>query len=322
MSAAAKGLPAGGFAPPSEAASLYRGEVMHARMKPVPHRFTYSVFNFLIDLGRLEEAGGSSRLFSVNRRNLLSFHEADHGPRDGSSLLAHAQRLLGEAGIDITGGRVLLLCYPRLLGLVFNPLSVYYAYRVDGALAGVIYEVRNTFGQHHSYVAPIEPGDLSAAGLRQERAKLFYVSPFNGMAMRYLFRLRPPTDTISVRILETDDDGPLLAATFKGQRKPLTDSTLLAALAAVPLLTATVVAGIHWEALKLWLKGLRLVPRPAPPPAVSYGDGSIAPRLAPVRPGPANAGATPGPLTTTPFSPGSLSQTWIDPRPPLPSRSN
>jgi DUF1365 family protein len=284
-----------GFAPPADAASLYRGEVMHARMKPVPHRFAYSVFNLLIDLGRLDEAGRRSRLFSVNRRNLLSFHEIDHGPRDGGSLLAHARRLLAEAGVEIEGGRVLLLCYPRLLGLVFNPLSVYYAYRADGALAGVIYEVRNTFGEHHSYVAPVEQGDLSAAGLRQERAKLFYVSPFNGMAMRYLFRLRPPTDTIAVRILERDEEGPLLAATFKGERKPLTTRELLAALAAVPLLTATVVAGIHWEALKLWLKGLRLVPRPAPPPAVSYGDGSIAPSAAQVRAGLAPAGAARSP---------------------------
>ncbi|MFO1148793.1 MAG: DUF1365 domain-containing protein [Alsobacter sp.] len=310
-----------GFPPPAAAASLYRGDVMHARMKPVPHRFTYSVFNLLIDLGRLDEASRCSRLFSVNRRNLLSFHEIDHGPRDGGSLLAHARGLFAEAGVDISGGRVLLLCYPRLLGLVFNPLSVYYAYGEDGALVGVIYEVRNTFGEHHSYVAPVEPGELSAAGLRQERAKLFYVSPFNGMAMRYLFRLRPPTDAISVRILETDGEGPLLAATFKGERKPLTTRELLAALGAVPLLTATVVAGIHWEALKLWLKGLRLVPRPAPPPAVSFGDGSIAPRPASVRAGPAPVGVTPGPATSSPFSSGSLSQPWIDPRPPLPSRS-
>jgi DUF1365 family protein len=279
-----------GFPAPAAAASLYRGEVMHARMKPVPHRFTYRVFNLLIDLGRLDEAARSSRLFSVNRRNLLSFHEIDHGARDGSSLLAHAVRLLAEAGVDVSGGRVLLLCYPRLLGLVFNPLSVYYAYRADGTLAGVIYEVRNTFGEHHSYVAPVEPGDLSAAGLRQERAKLFYVSPFNDLAMRYLFRLRPPTDTVSVRILETDAEGPLLAATFKGERKPLTTRALLAALGSVPLLTATVVAGIHWEALKLWLKGLRLVPRPAAPAAVSYGDGSFAPRSISSRPGPAPTG--------------------------------
>lgn len=261
------------FPAPDDAASLFRGSVMHARLKPVGHRFRYSVFNLLIDLGRLDEADEASALFSVNGPNLISFHERDHGPRDGSSLRAHAERVLGEAGLDLAGGRVLLLCYPRILGAVFNPLSIYYAYGRDGALAAVIYEVRNTFGETHSYVAPVVAGELSAAGLRQERDKRFYVSPFNGMAMRYAFRLRPPTDEIAVRILETDSGGPLLSATFHGRRKPLTTLSLLSAWLAVPLLTAKVVGGIHWEALRLWLKGMRLQPRPDAPPPLSFGDG-------------------------------------------------
>lgn len=260
------------FSAPQAAASLYRGEVMHARLKPVGHRFTYKVFNLLIDLDRLGEADRLSGLFSVNRVNLLGFVERDHGPRDGSPLKPYVERLLGEAGIDLAGGRVLLLCYPRILGAVFNPLSIYYAYGADGALAAVIYEVRNTFGQNHTYVAPVAAGELTPAGLRQERDKLFYVSPFNGMAMRYAFRLRPPTDEIAVRILETDAAGPLLSATFKGERKPLTTRTILSTLAGVPMLTAKVVGGIHWEALRLWLKGMRLVPRPEAPPPVSFGD--------------------------------------------------
>jgi uncharacterized protein len=260
------------FPPPTDAASLFRGTVMHARLKPVGHRFRYDVFNLLIDLGRLDEADRATPLFSVNRANLFSFVERDHGPRDGSSLLAHVLRTLSRAGLDLDGGRVLLLCYPRILGAVFNPISVYYAYHRDGALAAVIYEVRNTFGQTHSYVAPVDAGELSAAGLRQERAKLFYVSPFNGMAMRYAFRLRPPTDEIAVRILESDEQGPLLSATFSGRRKPLTTLSLLSAWAAVPLLTAKVVGGIHWEALRLWLKGMRLVPRPEAPAPMSFGD--------------------------------------------------
>lgn len=261
------------FPAPGDAASLFRGTVMHARLKPVGHRFRYDVFNLLIDLDRLDEADRASALFSVNRPNLLSFVERDHGARDGSSLRAHAGRLLAEAGVDLTGGRVLLLCYPRILGAVFNPLSIYFGYRADGALAGVIYEVRNTFGEHHSYVAPVRPGELGPAGLRQERDKLFYVSPFNRMAMRYAFRMRPPTDEIAVRILETDAEGPVLSATFNGRRKPLTTLSLLSAWAAAPLLTAKVVGGIHWEALRLWLKGMRLQPRPAAPPPISFGTG-------------------------------------------------
>ena len=248
------------------------GPVMHARMKPVAHRFSYDVFSLLLDLDRLDEAGRVSRLFAVNRFNLVSFRESDHGPRDGSSLRRHVDRLLEPTGVDLSGGRVLLLCYPRILGFVFNPLSVYFAYAASGELVAAIYEVRNTFGEHHTYVAPVNAGEFGPAGLRQERAKQFYVSPFNDLAMSYRFRLRPPADDVAVRILECDQDGPILAATFHGRRETLTTATLLAALRRYPLLTLKVVAGIHWEALRLWIKGMRLVPRPAPPPAASYGD--------------------------------------------------
>lgn len=260
------------FQPPRVAASLYAGEVMHARMKPVTHRFQYRVFSLLIDLDRLAEADRASLLFSVNRRNLVSFNEADHGPKRTSGLASYARRLLAEAGCQTEIGRVLLLCYPRILGLVFNPLSVYFAYGVDGSLAGVIYEVRNTFGQRHSYVAPVAPGELGPAGLRQQRDKLFYVSPFNDMAMTYRFRVLPPGEAVRLRILESDVEGPLLAATFAGSRRDLTSAGLLAAFLRVPMLTAQVVGGIHWEALRLWLKGLRLQDRPPAPPAVSIVD--------------------------------------------------
>lgn len=265
------------FPAPQDALALVRGTVMHARLKPVEHRFTYKVFAIIVDLGRLGEADRASPLFRVNRFGLLSFHEADHGPRDGSSLFDHVARVLAPAGIDLTGGRVLLQCYPRLLGWVFNPLSVYFAYDRSGALVGCVYEVRNTFGENHTYVAPVVAGELSPAGLRQERDKLFYVSPFNGMAMRYLFRVHPPTaDHLAIRILETDAQGPLLAATFTGSVNRLTTKTLLSALACVPLLNLKVFGGIHWEALRLWAKGMRLTPRPSAPPQLSYGETAAA----------------------------------------------
>lgn len=259
------------FPPPDEPVSLVVGRVMHARMKPVAHRFAYDVFALLVDLDRLSEASRRSRLFGVNAVAPVSFHERDHGPCDGTSLRRYVDRVLEPEGIDLEGGRVLLQCYPRVFGTVFNPLSVYFAYRRGGDLAAVVYEVRNTFGQRHSYVAPVRDGELSAAGLRQERDKLFYVSPFNGLEMRYHFRLRPPTGDFAMRILETDSEGPLLAATFSGVVKPLTTRGLVSALVDVPLLTLKVIAGIHWEALKLWIKGMRLVDRPPAPPALSYG---------------------------------------------------
>ena len=198
---------------PAGAAALYVGEVMHARLKPMGHRFSYRVMSLLIDLDRLADADRQSPLFGVNRAALYSFHEADHGKRDGSSLRAYAQHCAAGHGIDLTGGRVLLLCYPRLLGYTFNPLSVYFCYRADGELALLIYEVRNTLGDIHPYVLPVTSGEISEAGVRQQQDKLFYVSPFIEMAMRYHFRVLPPGERVQLRILETDHEGPLLAAT-------------------------------------------------------------------------------------------------------------
>jgi uncharacterized protein len=253
-----------------DAASLYFGKVMHARLKPVGHRFSYRVMSLLIDLDRLDAADRQSPLFGVNRAALYSFNEADHGDRDGSPLRTYAQVRAAEHGIDLTGGRVLLLCYPRLLGYTFNPLSVYFCYRADSGLALIIYEVRNTFGDIHAYTLPVTPEAISGAGIRQQHDKLFYVSPFIEMAMRYHFRVLPPGDSVKLRILETDRDGPLLAATFNGHRRVLNTLALLGSFFALPLAPVKIIAAIHWEALRLWLKRVRLVPRQG------AADGSLA----------------------------------------------
>lgn len=272
------------FPPPDAAVSLVPGRVMHARMKPKPHRFQYRVFNLLIDLDRLGEAGRASRLFRIGAGwSLASFRESDHG--DGATpLRRHAQTLLAPSGIDLAGGRVLLLCYPRILGFVFNPISLYFCYDAREQLQAVIYEVRNTFGEMHSYVAPVAPGELTEGGLRQARDKLFYVSPFLDMPMRYHFRVLPPGETVKVRILETDRDGPILAASFAGQRQALTTPSLVRACLGMPLMTLKVVAGIHWEALKLWLKGIGLRSRPAPPPAPASYQGDAGQHWGPPQP--------------------------------------
>ena len=271
-----RATPPGPKRPSADAAALYVGEVMHARLKPMGHRFSYRVMSLLIDLDRLADADRQSPLFGVNRAALYSFHEADHGKRDGSSLRAYAQRCAAERGIDLTGGRVLLLCYPRLLGYTFNPLSVYFCYRADGELALLIYEVRNTFGDIHPYVLPVLSGEISDAGVRQQQDKLFYVSPFIEMAMRYHFRVLPPGERVQLRILETDREGPLLAATFNGRRRALNTKELLRAFFALPLVTMKIMAAIHWEALRLWLKGARLVPRKdaAPNTGLATGKGN------------------------------------------------
>jgi hypothetical protein len=156
---------------------------------------------------------------------------------------------------------MLLLCYPRLFGYTFNPLSVYFCYGADGELALLIYEVRNTFGDIHAYPLAVKPDETSVSGIRQRQDKLFYVSPFIEMGMRYHFRVSPPGADVKLRILETDRDGPLLAATFCGRRHALTTAALLRSFFSLPLVTFKIVLAIHWEALRLWLKGARLVPR-------------------------------------------------------------
>lgn len=261
--------------PPDAPLTIYRGQVMHHRMRPKVHRFSYKVYAVLMDLDRQHEIDGMSPALSHNRWNLFSLHDRDHGPADGSALRPWANSLFAEAGLSEPPARLLLLCYPRILGAVFNPLSVYYGYDKNDRLVGVIYEVRNTFGERHSYVAKVEDGQMTPAGLRQERAKLFFVSPLMDMAMRYTFNLKPPSDAITIRILEQDADGPILAATFHGEAVPVSTASLFAEAMRVPFLTAKVVGAIHFEALRLWLKGIKLRDRPPAPPRFSVVDGQL-----------------------------------------------
>jgi DUF1365 family protein len=263
--------------PPDAAGVLYPGEVMHHRLKPFGHRFVYKVFSLLVDLDRLDELDRLSPLFSVNKPNIASFHEADHVERDGETVRAFADRLLAGAGLKRRATRILLLAYPRICGYVFNPISIYFAYNVAGELIALIYAVRNTFGERHTYVAPVEPGDLSEAGVRQTRTKIFHVSPFIDMGARYHFRVLPPGKIVRLRIHETEKGEALLAATFAGEARMLNSGALAACLLKFPLLTWKIMAGIHWEALKLWLKGATFHKSPPASPPVSYRDEGAVP---------------------------------------------
>lgn len=245
------------------ASALYLGAVVHARVRPVRHRLRYRMLNMLLDLDELPELSRRLRLFGHNRRALFSFHDADHGDGSGAPLRGQVEALLRQAGMDPAGGRIRVLCMPRVLGMVFNPLTVYFCHRADGALQAMLYEVNNTFGQRHSYLIPVT-GEVRGA-LRQRCDKCFYVSPFMDMGLTYAFRVTLPGETLSLGVDAQDAAGPLLFAAFMGRRRPLTDGRLLGAFLAHPLLAGRVLGGIHWEALKLWWKGMRLCPRPAPP---------------------------------------------------------
>lgn len=247
----------------SLASALYVGRVIHHRFRPRRHRLAYRNYWLLLDLDELPELPRRLKLVAHNRFNLFSVHDADHGSGEQRPLRAQIDAQLASAGIDLTGGKILLLTMPRLLGYAFNPLSVYFCYRHDGALKALVYQVHNTFRQRHSYVIAVGPGDTGA--VQQHCAKRFYVSPFLDMEMRYDFRVEAPGDAVRVTVRGSDRDGELIAATLFGRREKLTDARLLRLFFSHPLLTLKVTLAIHFEALLLWLKGLRLRPRPPAP---------------------------------------------------------
>jgi DUF1365 family protein len=262
-------------APAPQASALYVGEVMHARTRPRRHLLRYRIFMLVLDLDELPALGRRMRWFSMGRFNLASFCAGDHGDGSMTPLREQIEAQLDKAGLSISGGPIRLLCLPRVLGYVFNPLSVYFCHAPDGRLRAIVYEVSSTFGERHSYLIAAEP---DAQGVvRQGAGKRLHVSPFMDMALDYRFRILPPGERLDVQIGTFDREGLLLNARFKAWRRPLDDAALLRAWIGHPLVTFKVVAGIHWEAVKLILKGVRLRGGPkAPMDPVSVGD-AIAP---------------------------------------------
>jgi DUF1365 family protein len=256
------------------ASALYDGTVLHKRRVPRRHSLRYRLFWMLFDLDELDALHGGLRLFSRNRFNLLSFHDRDHLDGSAVPLRAQVEAALADAAIAFDGGPIHLLCMPRLFGHVFNPLSVYLCHRRDGGVAAVLYEVNNTFGQRHCYLAPTGEG---GGTILQRAEKAFYVSPFMDMGLTYRFRVEPPAAVVAVTVHAGTADGPVLATSFRGHRRALSDATLLRAVIVHPLMTLKVVAGIHWEALKIWRKGVALRPRP-PAPARPITIGTAEPR--------------------------------------------
>lgn len=252
---------------------LYVGKVMHRRLRPKPHRLEYRVFSLLVDVDRLPAVGRTLRLFSHNRFNLFSVHDSDLG--NGDDLQAHlrdvARQALGHQRVE----RFVMLCYPRVLGYVFNPLTVYYGLDTNGETIVTIYEVSNTFGERHTYALKAEAG--SDGTIRQDCEKVFHVSPFNRVSGNYSFRTRRPGATANVGILLNDANGPLIAAHFSGTRRPLQDRVLAGLFLAHGPMTLKVWAAIRYEAVKLWAKRLPIYKKP-PAPKTLVTTGAEEPR--------------------------------------------
>lgn len=257
--------------------ALYSGHVVHERTRPKRHRLKYRVFMLLLDLDEIDALDRSLKRFSRGRWNLTGFHDGDHLDDPETSLKDAVLGKLRAHGLD--AARISVLAMPRILGKGFNPLSVFFCHDADDKLVATVHAVRNTFGQRHDYVLPVR----RAVGgwIEQGARKVFYVSPFMPMNLRYGFEIAPPGDSVHVGVDVLDEDGVVLAATFSGARRALDDGAIWKALAGHPWQVAGILAAIHWEALKLVFKGFRIYPqdratrglrRPASPPPPTPPD--------------------------------------------------
>ncbi len=235
----------------------YVGTVVHKRLEPRRHAFSYRVFALCLDVDEIAEVSRRLRLFSRGRFNLMSFHDADHGDGSATDIATHIRKVFDGAGLGSFGARVELVCYPRLFGYVFNPLSVYFGRDTQGRLGAIAYEVSNTLGERRSYVIPVSPDRSDDASvIAQHCDKQLYVSPFTGPSGSYGFHIVPPGETVVLGVDFREEGRPVLKTHFRGTRRPLGDGAIAGLLLRHPLMTLKIMAAIHLQAARLWLKGV------------------------------------------------------------------
>ena len=236
--------------------AIYNGKVIHKRFKPKVHYFKYKVFSLLIDLSELEILDKKVNFFSYNKFNLISFYEKDHGDRDGSSLTLWVKKNLEKYNIQAKDIKIKILCYPRIFGFVFNPLSVFYIYNLQDQLISILYEVKNTFGEQHTYLFKVTK---DANLIQNNCSKKFHVSPFIEMNCNYFFRLLKPGNKISVIIDQYDNEDQILYASQDGTRSDFNTQHLIKSYLKHPIMTFKIILAIHFEAFKLWAKGIKFI---------------------------------------------------------------
>ncbi len=229
---------------------IYNGIVTHTRFKPIRHFLKYKTFSIFLDLDEIKELDKNIGIFSYNKFNIYSFYDKDHGERDGGCLKNWVFSNLKKFNINCDIDRIKLLCYPRIFGYVFNPLSIFYCYSGKD-LKAIFYEVKNTFNEQHTYIFKIK----GVGQINQKCEKKFYVSPFMDMKTYYNFKLSEPNEKLSVFIKQTDEEGTVLTATQNGDRQKFNLRQLVVNFFLYPLMTIKIITSIHFEALLLWKKG-------------------------------------------------------------------
>lgn len=243
---------------------VYAGRIRHRRHAPRAHEFEYALFMVLLDIDRIPECMAVSPFTSYNRFNWAAYHERDHLDGDASRPLRDR---LGDAaaaaGQTLPDGPVYLLTHLRYAGYVFNPISIYYCYGSDGALKLVLAEVNNTYGGRRNYW--LHPSDAEPRRFLSRAAKAMYVSPFMEYDVDYEFVLTPPAGSLVAHMNVLRRAGGrtrMFDATLTLDRRPWTARSIHSALIRFPWMTAKVIAAIHWEALRLRIKGLPVMPFP------------------------------------------------------------
>jgi DUF1365 family protein len=235
--------------------ALYECRVMHHRLSPKEHRFTYRIFMFCLDLAELDLLSDQLRWFSRNRGNLYSFWDRDHLVFSSPDIRENIREYVRTQGCSAEVTRVMLVTLPRVLGYVFNPVSFYFCFSEDNQALGAVVQVGNTFGEMKLYYLPERtPGEVVRFVLQE--TKYFYVSPFMDHDLKFAFDLQVPGAKMVMQIDDYQDTQRVLHTTLTGERRELSDRNLLRFLWKYPLVTLKVIGGIHWEAFRIWRKGL------------------------------------------------------------------
>jgi len=248
------------------ATAVIHGEVTHRRLRPTTHAFTYPAFCLRLPLGALSSLAALG--IAHNRRGLVSFHDRDHGPCDGSPLEPWIRALLASERID-ADGEIVLHAFPRMLGYVFNPVSFWVCHDRQGAVRAVLCEVRNTFGERHSYLLADPVGAALESGKTLTARKVFHVSPFCDVKGRYAFRFNfgGPRWLARIDYFDDESDDPLLETWISGHAEAATSATSRELVWRYRFFTAGVILRIHWQALTLWAKRVPFFGKPPPPRA-------------------------------------------------------